>query len=111
MEYRKAGEVVTLETRSEAEAKVDKNRRYSQIIRCLKDAEASPYFGQHGLTAKECAVWMAKKGQIPTDERNFTAPRLTEMAKMGWVEPVGKKVCEYTGRTVAVYALREVVNG
>lgn len=103
MEYRKAGEVVTLETRSEAEVKVDKNRRYSQIRECLKE--------NGELTAKECAVIMMQKGYIPTSERNFTAPRLTEMSKSGDVEPIGKKVCKYTGKTVAVYALREVVNG
>ena len=93
------GEMTTLETRSEAEAKVDKQKRYSQIKECLKECG--------NLTAKECAVIMMQKGYIPTSERNFTAPRLTEMSKTGYVEPIGKKVCSYTGKTVAVYALRE----
>ena len=47
------------------------------------------------------------KGYIPTSERNFTAPRLTELSKMGVVEPIGKKMCQYTGKTVAVYACRD----
>lgn len=98
MERRMAGEVTTYETRSEAEAKVDKQQRYKQIIECLKE--------NGELTAKECAVIMMKKGYIPTSERNFTAPRLTEMSQHGLVEPVGKKKCSYTGRMVAVYTVR-----
>ena len=99
MDKRMNGEMTTLETRSEAETKVDKQKRYSQIMECLKECG--------NLTAKECAVIMMQKGYIPTSERNFTAPRLTEMSKSGRVEPIGKKVCSYTGKTVAVYAIRE----
>ena len=97
MEIRRPGETPTLETRSEAEATVDKQRRYKEIMECLREGD---------MTAKECAVVMMNKGYIPTSERNFTAPRLTEMSKAGMVEPVGKKKCQYTGRTVAVYAVR-----
>ena len=100
MEKRRAGEVPTLDTRAEAEGKVDKQLRYKQIIECLKE---------HGdMTAKECAVQMMQKGYIPTSERNFTAPRMTEMTEKGIIEPIGKKKCSYTGRSVAIYALREV---
>lgn len=97
MEIRRPGETPTLETRSEAEATVDKQRRYKEIMECLKEGD---------MTAKECAVVMMNKGYIPTSERNFTAPRLTEMSKTGLVEPIGKKKCQYTGRTVAVYTVR-----
>jgi hypothetical protein len=91
--------LVTYQTREESEEKVDKKKRYRQIIEVL---------GQYGqLTAKECAVRMCSKKYIPTSERNYTAPRLTELSEMGVVEPVGKKKCAYTGRTVAVYELRE----
>jgi len=100
MEKRRAGEIPTLETRAEAEAKVDKQIRYKQIIECLKE--------NGDMTAKECAVLMMHKGYIPTSERNFTAPRMTEMTERGIIEPIGKKKCPYTGRTVAIYALREV---
>jgi hypothetical protein len=93
-------ERVTEETRSEAHDTVDKQKRYSQIIECL--SQCGP------LTAKECAVIMQGKGYIPTSERNFTAPRMTELSKNGVIEPIGKKVCAYTGKKVAVYALREV---
>ena len=98
MELRRPGETPTLETRAEAEATVDKQRRYEEIMECLKESG--------DMTAKECAVVMMHKGYIPTSERNFTAPRLTEMSKTGLVEPIGKKKCQYTGRTVAVYTVR-----
>ena len=94
---RQAGEIPTLEARSDAEKSVDKKLRYRQITECLKETRE--------MTAKEIAVRMMWKGYIPTAERNFTAPRLTEMSKNGMVEPVGKKKCFYTGRTVTVYSL------
>ena len=97
MERREFGEIPTMETRSEAEATVDKQKRYKQIIECLKESG--------DMTAKEIAVKMFNKGYIPTTERNYTSPRLTELSKQGIVEPVGKKKCAYTGKTVAVYAL------
>ena len=100
-EKRNPGEVPTLETRHDAYETVDKQQRYNQIIECLTEKPAQ--------TAKEIAVMMQSKGYIPTSERNFTAPRLTEMSKKGMVEPVGKKTCQWTGKKVAVYALREAI--
>ena len=94
---RRFGESTTLETRAEAHEKVDKQKRYNQIIECLQ--EGTP------LTAKEVAVMMFNKGYVPTQERNHSAPRLTEMSELGMVEPVGKKKCQWTGRTVTVYDL------
>lgn len=72
--------------------------RCRQILEILKE---------HEMTAKEIAVAMKIRGWIPTDERNFTAPRLTEMCEDGLVEPVGKRKCSHTGRVVTVYAVRE----
>lgn len=89
---------ITLETRREAEKTVDKQQRYRQIFEVL--------YGRQ-MTAKEIAFEMYREGFIPTSERNFTAPRLTELEKDGKVKVVGKKKCEYTGRTVAVYAIKE----
>ena len=93
------GEIVTFTTRSEAKETVDKQKRYEQITEILK--------GGKEMTAKEIAVEMCNRGYIPTSERNFTAPRSTELSKQGKVEPVGKQRCSYTGKTVAVYKLRE----
>jgi len=61
---------------------------------------------EHGeMTAQELAVELHKCGHIPSDERNFTAPRLTELRKEGKVEPVDKKSCAKTGRKVTVWAM------
>lgn len=98
-EPRRYGDAVTPSTRGEAQASVDKQKRYKQILEILE--------GGRELTAKEIAVEMQQKGYIPTSERNFTAPRLTELTHKGIIEPVGKKRCRYTGKTVAVYKHRE----
>lgn len=97
---RRPGEIVQLDTRGESNELVDRQKRYRQIVECLREKPKQ--------TAKEIAVMMCNKGYIPTSERNFTAPRLTEMSVNGIVEAVGKTKCKYTGRMVAVYDLREV---
>ena len=89
--------MITYDTRAEAHEQVDKARRYFEILEVLDGKE---------MTAKEIAVEMHKKGYIPTDERNFTAPRLTELSIKGIVEPIGKRTCEYTGKTVSIYKVR-----
>ena len=94
---REYGEVPTLLTRSEANDTVDREKRYKQILGIL----VKP------MTAKEVAVEMYRRGMAGSPDRNFAAPRLTELSKKGLVEPVGKKKCTYTGKTVAVYARRE----
>lgn len=98
MELRRYGEDPRLEAREEANKAVDRQKRYRQILDCLEERGAS--------TAKQVAVWMCLSGYIPTSERNYTAPRLTEMCEKGMVEPVGKTRCAYTGKTVTVYDLR-----
>ena len=56
-------------------------------------------------TAKEIAVELYELGLIPSTERNYTSPRLTELKKMGLVQVINKKKCDYTGKTVAVYQI------
>ena len=97
IERRNPGEYTTYEARSESHEKVDKKKRYREILEVLEGKE---------MTAKEIAVEMCKRGYIPTSERNFSSPRLCEMGKKGIVEPVGKKTCSYTGKKVTVWALR-----
>lgn len=70
-----------------------KQVRYKQILERLDRPK----------TAKELAVELYIDQLIPTTERNFTAPRLTELDHMGLVEVIGKKKCQYTGKTVAIY--------
>ena len=101
IEVRRAGEIPTFDTRAEANDKVDRKKRYRQIIGIMKMTHPL------GLTAKDIAVLMHDRGFTPTAERNFAAPRLTELSKAGIVEPCGKTICRYTGKKVAVYRLRE----
>ena len=86
------------ETRREANESVDRKTKYLQIIEILTDAKEA-------MSAKEIAVEMYRKKYVPTSERNSSAPRLTELSRKGILECVGKKVCEYTGHPVGVYAL------
>jgi hypothetical protein len=100
MEERNYGENTSLETRKESYDKVDKNKRYFQIKGILKE------YGS--LTAKQIAILMNKRGFTNNDDRNNSAPRLTELCIAGEIEIIGKVKCEYTGKTVSVYKLREV---
>ena len=100
MEKRMNGEYTTYDTRGESNEKTDKNRRYKEILGILREHP-------EGLTAKEVAVWMHKLKYTRSTERNLSSPRLTELMNDGKVEPIGKKVCQYTGRKVAVFAIRE----
>ena len=98
IEYSRAGQIPTLDTRGDANETVDREKRYKQIIEIMKEFDCP-------LSAKQIAVEMHRKGYTPTAERNFSAPRLTELSNKGVVEPCGKKMCAYTHRTVAVYRL------
>ena len=94
MELRQHGECPNLECRAESHEKVDKQRRYNQILGILKDKE---------LTALEVASEMYQRGYTKDPDRNNAHPRLTELMYKGKVEIIGKKKCEYTGRNVSVY--------
>ena len=93
-------DIVTFTTRGDSYETVDKEKRYKQIIEIMTEYPVP-------LTAKEIAVAMFNKGYTPSSERNFSAPRLTELSAKGVVEPFGKVKCKYTGKTVAVYRLLE----
>ena len=67
--------------------------RYIQILNRLDDPK----------TAKEVAVELFELGFIPSTDRNYAAPRLTELEKMGYVKVLDKKKCQYSGKTVAIY--------
>lgn len=99
IEERMPGTNPLFETRKESELQVDRQKRYKQITEILKDYP-------NGLTAKEISVEMKKRGYTPTDERNFSSPRITEMLISGAVECIGKKKCIYTNRNVGVFKLR-----
>ena len=98
---RRLGQNPLLETRTEAELKVNKKNHYFQIIEILNDFNVP-------MTAKEIAVEMKNRGYSKTDERNVSAPRITEMLQKGWLDCVGKKKCQYTNTEVGVFIVRNV---
>lgn len=57
------------------------------------------------MTAQETADELYRRGLTPSNERNFSAPRLTELRDAGKVEATGKKICSKTGRNVTVWAM------
>ena len=86
-------EPTALENQIESENTVNKELRYEQILNILTKP----------MTAKQIAVEMKNRGYTPTDERNFAAPRLTELQNMGKIEIFGTTTCEYTGKKVSLY--------
>lgn len=64
------------------------------------------------MTAQDIAEALYFQGHVPKIERNFAAPRLTELEKRGKVRAIGKKICPRTGRKVAIWeAIKESDNG
>ena len=99
MRKRLAGEMTTLETRSESYESVDKQQRYKQILEIMTD-------NKEPMSAKEISYEMYKRGYTPTSERNFSSPRITELLRNGKLDVIGKKKCKFTGKTVSVYAVK-----
>lgn len=91
---------ITLETKqlSFTDIQDKKKKRYEQILNIL---------GNREMSAKEIAVELFELGMTNTTERNTCAPRLTELEQMDYVEVIGKKKCEWTGKMVAVYRRKE----
>lgn len=87
---------MTAKTRRESNKKVEREKRYTQVMSILKGRI---------MTAKEVAIEMNLRGFAPTSERNFAAPRLTELVGRGLVEVVGKRKCQYSNKMVAMYKL------
>ena len=86
--------MITKETRAESLNELDKTKRYEEIRYALKN-EAN------GLTARE----LAKK--LGSEERNYVAPRLTELTRKNEIKVISKRYDKKTKRNVAVYALSD----
>ena len=98
-------ENITKETRRESYNAVlpTLTVRQKTVLQILKDCG--------DMTAQEIAAELKQRGITPTDERNFSAPRLTELADMGLVRTVGKKICGKTGKNVSVWSATVEVSG
>lgn len=88
---------ITEETRRESYETIKpvSSKRRQIILDILGDTE---------MTANEIAEALYEKGLTPFYERNFAAPRLTELKAEGKVKTVGKKHCTKTGRMAALWA-------
>lgn len=87
-------EQTCLETKIDSYNQIDAKQRQEQVLEVL---------GDETLTAKEIAVRMYEKGYTNNDDRNNASPRLNELLNQDLVEIYGKKTCEYSGKTVAVF--------
>ena len=91
--------MITNDCRRKSNESVNRIKRYEQIRSILKGKK---------LTAKEIAVEMHRRGFTDSAERNYSAPRLTELEmRYRLVTVVEKKKCQYTGKVVSVYQLVE----
>lgn len=92
---------ITLETRRMSYEEVigSLGERHRLVLEALRERPRS--------TARELAMYLWKRGDIPMPERNFVHPRLTELMKTGLVAAVDKKRCPITGKMVAVYKLED----
>jgi len=90
---------ITAQTRRESYYAVlqSLNGRQKNVLEILRD------YGD--CTAQEVAAILYLRKLAHTDERNAAAPRLTELADMGFVQAVDKKVCGKTGRRVTVWSV------
>lgn len=91
---------ITKETRRASyEAVLPKvNDRCKLIIRTLAGRE---------MTVSEIADELVKNGLIPYFNRNFVAPRLTEMKDVGIVETCGRRTATRSNATEAVWRIKE----
>lgn len=60
--------------------------------------------GDSKMTVDEIVYELMSRREIPAYDRNFVAPRLTELKAAGKVEVVGKRASGRTGKKVAVWA-------
>ena len=83
---------------------------YEQVLETLGERHAQCLQGLKALgecTASELAHYFYASGLTPTFNRNYAHPRLNELVEMGHVRTVGKKKCQFSGRSVAIY---EIIN-
>ncbi len=92
---------ITDETRRESyeTVKPTTSQRRALILEILGDKE---------MTANEIAEELFKRGYTPFYERNFAAPRLTELKADERVKVIGKRLCAKTNRMIAIWTKTEV---
>lgn len=64
--------------------------------------------GARSMTVSELTEELVKAGKIPYFNRNYVAPRLTELKDMGIVETCGRRKATRSDATEAVWRRTEV---
>lgn len=59
--------------------------------------------GERQMTVSEIVEELRRKGEIGYYDRNFVAPRLTELKADGLVETVGRRKSARSGKTEAIW--------
>lgn len=87
---------ITKETRKDSYEQILSKRtvRANVILELLGDRE---------MTVSEIVKELLDEGVIKYYDRNFVAPRLTELKEAGLVEVVGKRTCIMSGKNVAIW--------
>lgn len=66
--------------------------------------------GNRRMTASEITEELVQAGKIPYFNRNYVAPRLTELKEMGVVETVGRRKATRSDATEAVWARVQAIS-
>lgn len=77
------------------------NKRCRQILETL---------GNRSMTVSEIADKLVATGAIPYYNRNYVAPRLSELKDMGVVETCGRRKSTRSDATEAVWRRKEKTN-
>ena len=67
--------------------------------------------GDKEMTVSEITEELVSSGKIPYFNRNYVAPRLTELKDMGIVETCGRRKATRSDATEAVWRRKEVSGG
>jgi hypothetical protein len=90
-----------------------RRQSYNNILKSLGTRQSQVFTEllcfPDGVTASELANEMHDIGFFRSSDRNNVHPRLNEMEEMGIVEIIGKRQCNITNKTVAVYKVNDVV--
>lgn len=92
---------ITKETRRESyDAILPKVKKRSRLI--------LETLGDRQMTASEITEELVAAGKIPYFNRNYVAPRLTELKDIGVLETVGRRKATRSDATEAVWARKEL---
>lgn len=86
---------------------------YEEVLPKVKDRARLilETLGTRQMTVSEITDELVEAGKIPYYNRNYVAPRLTELKDMGVVETCGRRKSTRSTATEAVWRRKEVESG